>query len=228
MTQAQKDNRGNLQALLGAMADLYAGEGRAGGDAAAMALREACACASPSAQSAIRTDSSRPSTDKIAEMVRLSEKSSEKSGATESKTPPLAIMPHLRKAIPQLDWYYFGLDDALIDADTAAQMATVELVGPDGMFFNPTLRVGVFMQDAGVHYSTRTHPAEETFIMISGMGRWGRGWQDTTTDHHAGDMIFHESMVPHSTRTFGVPFVALWRWNGDIRLDGYELAISGE
>ncbi len=69
MTQGQKDNRGNLQALLGAMADLYAGEGRAGGDAAAMALREACASASPSAQSAIRTDSTRPSTDKIAEMV---------------------------------------------------------------------------------------------------------------------------------------------------------------
>ena len=224
MTQAQKDNCGNLQALLGAMADLYAGEGRAGGDAAAMALREACG----SAQSAIRTDSSRPSTDKVAEMVCAAEKWSEKSGATPSKTPPLAIMPHLRTVMTQLDWYYFGLDDALIDADTAAQMATVELVGPDGMFFNPTLRVGVFMQDAGVHYSTRTHPAEETFIMISGMGRWGRGWQDTTTDHHAGDMIFHESMEPHSTRTFGAPFVALWRWNGDIRVDGYELVISGE
>ena len=224
MTQGQKDNRGNLQALLGAMADLYAGEGRAGGDAAAMALREACACASPSAQSAIRTDSTRPSTDKIAEMVCAAEKSSEKSGAT----PSLAIMPHLHAVMAQLDWYYFGLDDALIDADTAAQMATVELVGPDGMFFNPTLRAGVFMQDAGVHYSTRTHPAEETFIMISGMARWGRGWQDTTTDHHAGDMIFHESMVPHSTRTFGAPFVALWRWNGDIRLDGYELAVNGE
>ena len=220
MTQGQKDNRGNLQALLGAMADLYAGEGRAGGDAAAMALRAACG----SAQSAIRTDSTRPSTDKIAEMVCAAEKWSEKSGAT----PSLAIMPHLRTVMTQLDWYYFGLDDALIDADTAAQMATVELVGPDGMFFNPTLRAGVFMQDAGVHYSTRTHPAEETFIMISGMGRWGRGWQDTTTDHHAGDMIFHESMVPHSTRTFGAPFVALWRWNGDIRLDGYELVISGE
>ena len=166
MTQGRKDNCGNLQALLGAMADLYEGEGRAGGDAAAMALREACGRASPSAQSAIRTDSTRPSTDKIAEMVCAAEKS----GAT----PPLAIMPHLRMVIDQLDWYYFGLDDALIDADTAAQMATVELVGPDGMFFNPTLRAGVFMQDAGVHYSTRTHPAEETFIMISGMGRWGQ------------------------------------------------------
>lgn len=200
MTQEQ------LDPLLTALAELYESEPRDGARQATAALRGAIGKTPTRPRTRYRTTLP---PERIAACL------------TPSPMPIMQIIPNI---LHQLDWYCFGMDDGRITPDIAAQMVTAEIVGPDGAFHNPNIRAGLFMQEPNLHYTTRTHAAEETFIMLAGMGRWGRGWDDSPTDCTAGDMIFHPSMTPHSTRTLREPLIAAWRWSGDITIGGYRLA----
>ena len=64
------------------------------------------------------------------------------------------------------------------------------------MLPHATVRVGLFMQSVGLDYVTRTHPAEETFIMLGGSGYWTCDGSAPTLAH-AGAIIHH----PRAHRT---------------------------
>ncbi len=189
-------------ALLSGLADLFAVENRPGGDAAASALRDLI---------------SRPFSLPPAQAL----------DNTGSCADALNIRPHpiaatVLAALPLICWRHFGLENGRVPRDIALRMATSELIGPDGMLPHDTVRVGLFMQTAGLDYIPHSHPAEETFIMLGGSGYW------TCNDSApilsaAGAIIHHPSGAPHATVTREEPLIAAWRWTGDICLVGYRL-----
>lgn len=128
----------------------------------------------------------------------------------------------VRAAFDLMDWHYSGLSDGRIRPEIALRMMTTEVIGPDGMFDHPTVRIGLFAQSADVAYVTRKHAAEETFIMLGGAGDWQKG-DEPVRGCVVGDVIHHPPMVPHSSRTHDRPLIALWRWTGDISYRAYEL-----
>jgi len=101
-------------------------------------------------------------------------------------------------------------------------MAASDLVGPDGMIYSQHLRVGLFVQSANLNYVTRKHAAEESFIMLGGSAYWHT---DTNPPKlcHPGDIIYHSSNTPHASITKDEPFIAAWRWTGDIAHNTYTL-----
>ncbi len=139
----------------------------------------------------------------------------------------LSLEPHpickkIAKVTSLIDWHYSGLESGRIRPEIAKRMATAELIGPDGMVYNDKVRVGLFVQSAGVHYVTRHHAAEETFIMLGGQGYWQAEGNEQTLCK-TGDMIHHTSGTPHASITEKQPFIAAWRWTGDIGFDKYTL-----
>ena len=125
-------------------------------------------------------------------------------------------------AFPLIDWHHSGLENGKIRPEIARSMATSELIGPDGMIFDPDVRVGLFVQMPVLDYVTRTHPAEETFVMLGGVGYWtceGAPLQRCGV----GDFIHHPANARHASVTQKAPLIAAWRWTGDIDFDGYKL-----
>ena len=192
----------DFAALLAGLADLYAAEGRPGGDEAATALRSVM---------------SRPFTLPPALALDISGICVD---ALKLRPHPLAATA--LSALPLLRWRHSGLESGMIRRDIALNLAGVELIGPDGMVHHATVRVGLFMQTARLDYVTRTHPAEETFIMLGGSGYWTCNGSAPTLAH-AGAIIHHPSGAPHATVTRAEPLIAAWRWTGDIRMEGYQL-----
>lgn len=139
----------------------------------------------------------------------------------------LPIIPLINAALPAIRWVFAGLDDGRIRPEIARRMLTAELIGPDGLVFHPGVRVGLFMQDAGLDYVTRSHAAEECFVMLSGEGFWSTHDLPATACS-AGEVIFHPSMTPHRSETRARPLLAAWRWSGDIGWDSYALKDDGQ
>lgn len=104
--------------------------------------------------------------------------------------------------------------------DAQDQLAVVELIGPDGMFPNHELRVGLLIQRKGFHYPWHRHAAEEVYLVLKGTALWA-------VDHSAlcprapGSIIRHGSLQPHTILTQEDPICALWGWVGDIAGSSY-------
>lgn len=186
-----------MQIFMLFLAGLYAAEGRPGAAIAATALIDAATGPMP---------------------------------AQAGETPPLALAalaidPHpgaplLAAALPFLRWIDTRQVIAGVKPDWAAAMLVNELLGPDGQFHHPSVRVGLYVQRAGFHYGLRTHPAEETYALLGGRSSWATG-TDAPRPRPTGAFVHHPSMTPHQTLTTDAPFIAAWRWSGDISFDGY-------
>lgn len=129
---------------------------------------------------------------------------------------------YLRLAAPYIHWYGSDLSENRIPKSVADRMPMCELIGPDGMFFEADVRVGLWQQTAHVTYGPRRHAAEETFFILSGEAEW---WNED--DGHqrlgAGRQVFHRSNVLHTTITAESPLFAIWRWSGAVGFQTYEL-----
>jgi len=191
-----------FRSLVRAIADLYATEGRPGGDATACALRQAANDLPAPDLAALP-----PHLDQLKTALMLS---------------PHPIATLIRDALPVIVWQHAGLSDGRIRADVAVQMLTAEIIGPTGMIFNATLRAGLFLQARNVAYTTRSHAAEETYVPLTGTGRWSLN-HSAAEPRDAGTIIFHPSMAPHATFTDADPLLAVWRWSGDIGWDSYAM-----
>ncbi len=143
-------------------------------------------------------------------------------GATALRAGGHPAAPAILAALPLIDWHHSGLADGRIRPDIAHSMATTELIGPDGMIFHPSVRVGLFMQVANLNYVTRTHRAEETFVMLGGAGYWSCN-DSAPRRQQTGAYVFHPSDAPHTSVTKVLPLIAAWRWTGDIAYEGYTL-----
>ncbi len=135
---------------------------------------------------------------------------------------PLPIAAKIAKAMPLIDWHSSGMVDGRIRSEISDHMATAELVGPDGMIYSEHLRVGLFVQSANLDYVTREHAAEESFIMLGGSAYWHSSASPPRLCK-TGDIIFHPSNTSHASVTKDEPFIAAWRWTGDIGYDTYTL-----
>ena len=191
-----------LTTLIDALADLFDGEGRPGGDEVAAALRHhrddpVCHPGSGTAiDQEIRNLCAEPDATSIAHLT--------------------AAAWHF------LPWHYSGLSDGRIPEELARRMITCEILGDRGTIFCSTCRVGFFAQMSGVDYGARTHAAEETFFVVAGEadfrlppGDWHR--------LRPGDAIHHPSMAPHQSRSPDRAMLAVWRWTGSIGLETYQM-----
>jgi hypothetical protein len=90
----------------------------------------------------------------------------------------------------------------------------VELLGPDGLVRSDTIRLGLYGILPNSEYGLRTHPAEETYIMLAGRADWMRGAAPYRS-HGPGERSYHPSMLPHATRTQDQAFMSVYTWCGD-------------
>lgn len=134
---------------------------------------------------------------------------------------PVANHAPYTNASDLLHWQLSGLKDGRIRPEIAQDLMTCQIIGPVGMIYHPTVKVGLFFQSAGVDYVTRIHAAEETFIMLAGEGDWT--CDDITQTAQAGAIIHHPSNAPHKSVTRDRALLAAWRWTGDIDFANYTL-----
>lgn len=188
--------------MLGVLETIFSNENRPGGDEAAHALRHV-----------IDT----PFTLPPGHLLDITEV-----GAQMLRASGQAAARDVLASWRFIDWHHSGLDDGRIRPEIALSMATTELIGPDGMIFHPTVRVGLFMQLPELDYVTRTHRAEETFVKLGGAADWTCN-SASAQRREAGAYIHHPSNAPHASVTKSDPLIAAWRWTGDIGYDGYTL-----
>jgi mannose-6-phosphate isomerase-like protein (cupin superfamily) len=192
----------DLSALLRCLADLYASDPSPAGLECARALRDA-------GDRAPVLETSRPhplARDLDAVATR----------------GPLPQLRPFRDLLPFLDWQHAGLENGRIRAEISIRMLTVELIGPDGLVFDPALRAGLFYQGPHLDYATRRHAAEESFVTLAGEALWSLGGGPLEL-RAAGELIHHPSLTPHRTVTSELGLLAAWRWSGEIGWDGYEM-----
>jgi quercetin dioxygenase-like cupin family protein len=89
------------------------------------------------------------------------------------------------------------------------------LAGPGGLIETRKLALGLLLLGPGTHYPTHRHPAEEIYVVASGEAEWQMGEGDWRR-RPAGDVIRHDSMVPHATRALEQPLLAVYVWRGDL------------
>jgi hypothetical protein len=126
------------------------------------------------------------------------------------------------KASPFINWGGSDLREGRIPEDLANKMPMCELVGPDGLYFNETVRVGLWLQTKDVVYGPRKHAAEETFYIINGEAEWWTELKKTRLKG-SGSYVFHSSNIQHKSITSDKHVFTAWRWSGDISFDKYVL-----
>ena len=98
--------------------------------------------------------------------------------------------------------------------------AHVELLGPTGLVVSSKVRIGLYGMLPHCEYGLRTHPAEETYIMLAGSAFWKVA--DAPYQRlFAGQRSHHPSMAPHATKTRDDAFMSIYIWDGDIATDEY-------
>jgi quercetin dioxygenase-like cupin family protein len=89
------------------------------------------------------------------------------------------------------------------------------LAGPGGLIETRAVALGLLLLGPGTHYPTHRHPAVEIYVVASGESEWHMG-EGSWRRRPAGDVIRHESMVPHATRALTDPLLAVYVWRGDL------------
>ncbi|MEM6550443.1 MAG: dimethylsulfonioproprionate lyase family protein [Pseudomonadota bacterium] len=197
------EERQRIDALLATLAAVFAAEGRPGGTAAAEALTRA---------------GSKP-------YLPLDERTHLGGELARALAHPGALPAAgiVAAAGDLIRWHYSGLSDGRIRPEIARHMQTAYLLGPEASaVWDSTVRVGLFLQSAGLDYPARCHSAEETFFILSGTAQWQVG-EDPPCSCPPGSYVHHPSYVPHATVTRAEPVLAAWRWTGDIRFENYQL-----
>lgn len=137
------------------------------------------------------------------------------------ETDPHPLSALVGGALPWLSWAYSEMGGR-IRSEISSGMMQTELVGPDGLFPLDDLRVGLWVQSAGLNYVTRAHLAEETFVILGGGALWNTH-DGPAAFQGVGAMIHHPSLTPHSDHTTDSSLLAAWRWSGDVSVDQYTL-----
>ncbi|WP_136657821.1 dimethylsulfonioproprionate lyase family protein [Nitratireductor sp. XY-223] len=186
--------------LLAHLARLYEGEGRAGGDQAAAALNAAV------------SNLPKNLPEPYNYLPGMAERALERD--------PHPDAPIVAAALPLIRWFHVSDSLGSIGAEMGGRMMVCELLGPNGMIFNDRVRVGLFVQCPHLDYVTRSHSAEETYIILGGEAFWSSGGAEPELKT-AGDIVFHPSGIPHYSVTREQPTIAAWRWSGDISYEAY-------
>ncbi|MES0824122.1 dimethylsulfonioproprionate lyase family protein [Ruegeria sp. SCP11] len=85
------------------------------------------------------------------------------------------------------------------------------IVGEGGPFSSRQIRMWVVYMPPGLYYPWHHHPAEETYLVISGSAVFKRkGCPDETLGE--GSTVFHESNQPHAMETLEDPVLCMVAW----------------
>ncbi|ABG33330.1 conserved hypothetical protein [Roseobacter denitrificans OCh 114] len=127
--------------------------------------------------------------------------------------PQSDLMSHLAGCRDDLHWRQAGFGK--LPEPAAQKLAVTELIGPNGMFPAPDIRIGLLIQTGGFHYPKHQHAAAELYLILKGTACWGI--EDEPPGPRApGDFVHHKSQQPHRIITSDEPLLALWGWVGDI------------
>ena len=114
-----------------------------------------------------------------------------------------------------LDWTCW--EGKGLSSSVSARLFSTELVGPDGHFPSPAVRVGLLVSEPLTDYPISSHSGEETYFVIAGEAKWAQG-DACYRSHSPGEFVHHPAWMPHGRRTDVEPFLGAWRWSGDLDL----------
>ena len=97
-----------------------------------------------------------------------------------------------------------------------------ELVGPNGLFENSKIRIGLLIQREQLAYPKHWHAAEELYLVLNGHAYWSID-DDPAVLYPPDSFVHHRSRQPHSMTTGAEPLLAMWGWTGDIDGDSYSI-----
>ncbi len=93
--------------------------------------------------------------------------------------------------------------------------AYCELLGPTGHLHHDTLSAGLLLLQPDLLYPEHSHPAVESYVVLSGRAQWCQGDAQWRT-HAAGTLITHASMEVHAMHSGTEPLLAAYLWQGDL------------
>lgn len=119
-----------------------------------------------------------------------------------------------------LHWQHWA--EGKLDSAVSSNLYTTELIGPNGIWHDPAVRIGLLVSAADTDYPVSSHSGEETYFVISGVAEW------TLDDGiyrpvRPGEMVHHPAWKPHGRRTLDEVFLGAWRWSGDLDLDSFRV-----
>ena len=189
-----------LSEIFDALRAAYGRENRPGGDAAERSL------------AAVRPDVNDLSSSGTAPLSLLD------AAAGQASALPLA------KAVCEcaglFAWQHWA--EGELDAEVSSNLYTTELVGPDGVWFDSAVRVGLLISAADTDYPVSSHSGEETYYVISGVAEWTLG-DGIYRPVHPGELVHHPAWKPHGRRTLNEVFLGAWRWSGDLDLASFRV-----
>lgn len=122
--------------------------------------------------------------------------------------------------VDQLHWRQAGFGK--LPENLSQEISVTEFIGPDGIFENPNVRIGLLLQSPEIHYPRHWHIAEELYYIISGTANWAAD-DEKEKLCQPGNFVHHMSGQTHNMTTCSEPLLALWGWTGDI--DGASYSI---
>ena len=122
--------------------------------------------------------------------------------------------------VDQLHWRQAGF--GRLPENLSQEISVTEFIGPDGIFENPNVRIGLLLQSPEIHYPRHWHIAEELYYIISGTANWAAD-DEKEKLCQPGNFVHHMSGQTHNITTCSEPLLALWGWTGDI--DGASYSI---
>jgi len=105
-------------------------------------------------------------------------------------------------------------NDALLGTGFVENYGWTEIIGPQGFFNGDDFLLGLLMLGPHQHYRDHFHPAPELYWPLTSQTLWRKGDGSFETKA-AGDVIWHEPMMLHATKTEEQPLLALWCWTKD-------------
>lgn len=107
-------------------------------------------------------------------------------------------------------------------ADFANNYGYAVICGPDNgpptLMRDSEIAFGVLLLGAGTHYPLHHHPADETYLPVTGPSKW-RVNDQAWSSREPGDIIHHPPWIPHATLAADRPLVVLYVWRGDLETD---------
>ena len=120
----------------------------------------------------------------------------------------------------RLHWRQAGFGK--LPENISQEISVTEFIGPNGIFENPNVRIGLLLQSPEIHYPRHWHKAEELYYIISGTAKWATD-DEKEKPYQPGNFVHHMSGQTHNMTTCSEPLLALWGWTGDI--DGASYSI---
>ena len=136
-----------------------------------------------------------------------------------SAVHPSAIA--VRRAHQVLHWAATSILDDYAPSSVSRHFTAVSIMGPGQFVEHGSLRAGLYMQTPNSYYPLHNHEAVETYVILQGQVEWTSG--DVTETYGPGKIVHHTAYMPHAFQTFDSPFLAFWRWGGNIAVDTYSM-----